>query len=120
MESAKLRYGLLSTIPLRMIAHTSEPPMTTDLLDDLAEYINVLSTGMKKTKNAQNRSLYLEHLAAAALIFQSLQQSNFQRAQQVAEEQRQFGWSFLPGEEGSAAEAAFVGFKKLFEGKTGQ
>ena len=95
--------------------------MNIDLLDDLAEYISVLSASLEKTKHAQDRSAYEQHLAAAALIFQNLRQSNFQQArQQVASEERNFGWSFLLGEEGSAAEAAFVRFKKLFEEKTGQ
>jgi hypothetical protein len=95
--------------------------MNTDLLDDLAEYISVLSTSLEKTKHAQDRSAYTGHLAAAASIFQSLRQSNFQKTrQQVASEERNFGRSFLSGEEGSAAEAAFVRFKELFEEKMGQ
>ena len=95
--------------------------MQSDLLDDLAEYVSVLSASLEKTKHAQDRSAYQGHLAAAASIFQALRQSNFQRArQQVASEERNFGWSFLSGEEGSAAETAFVRFKKLFEEKMGQ
>jgi hypothetical protein len=95
--------------------------MNTDLLDDLAEYINVLATSMEKTKYAQDRSVYLGHLAAAALIFKSLQSSNFRQArQQIADEQRNFGWSFLSGEEGSTAEATFARFKRSFDDKIGQ
>lgn len=95
--------------------------MTPDLLDDLAEYISVLSASLEKANNAQDRSAYERHLAAATSIRQSLRRSDVHHArQQVANEERDFGWSFLPGEEGSAAEAAFVRFKKLFEEKAGQ
>jgi len=94
--------------------------MNTELLDDLAEYIGVLSASLEKTKHTQDRSAYERHLAAAASIFQSLRQSNFEQArQQVASEKRIFGWSFLPGEEGKAAEAAFVRFEKMFAEKSG-
>jgi hypothetical protein len=95
--------------------------MNTDPLDDLAEYIGVLSASLEKTKHAQDRSAYEQHLAAAASIFQSLRQSNFHQArQQVASEKRNFGWSFLPGEEGRAAEAAFIRFEQRFEEKISQ
>ena len=95
--------------------------MNTDLLDDLAEYISVLSASLEKTRHAQDRSVYEQHLAAAASIFQSMRQSNFHQARQhVATEKRNFGWSFLSGEEGRAEEVAFVRFEKLFEEKIGQ
>ena len=95
--------------------------MNADVMDDLAQYINVLSTNMEKAKHTQDRSFYVGHLAAAALIFKSLQQSNFEQArQQIATEKRNFGWSFLPGEEGSAAEAAFARFTKSFDDKIGE
>ena len=90
--------------------------MNTDLLDELAEYIGVLSTSLEKTNHAQDRSAYERHLEAAASIRESLRQADFHQArQEVASEERNFGWSFLPGEEGRAAEAAFVRFKTLFE-----
>ena len=54
--------------------------MPVNLLDDLAEYVSVLSTSMEKTRRAEDRSAYLGHLAAAALIFQHLQQSNLPEA----------------------------------------
>ncbi len=90
--------------------------MNPDLLNNLAEYISVLSASLEKANNVQDRSVYERHLAAAASIRQSLRQSDFHQAsQQVANEERNFGWSFLPGEEGKAAEAAFMRFKKLFD-----
>jgi hypothetical protein len=89
--------------------------MTANLLDDLADYVNVLSTSMEETKRAEDRSAYLRHLAAAALIFQRLQQSNLPEAtEQVATEQQAYGRSFLDGEQGKAAEAAFTRFAKSF------
>jgi hypothetical protein len=88
--------------------------MSTNLLDDLAEYVNVVSGSMDRTRRAEDRSAYVRHLAAAALIFQSLQQSDFAKAvEQVADEARAFGWSFLDGEEGRATEAAFARFAEL-------
>jgi hypothetical protein len=92
--------------------------MNPDLLNDIAEYISVLSASLEKANSVQDRSAYERHLAAAASIRESLRQCNFQQArQQVASEERDFGWSFLPGEEGRAAESAFVHFKRLFEQK---
>ena len=89
--------------------------MSTNLLDDLAEYVSVVSTSMDKTKRAEDRSAYVQHLAAAALIFQSLQQSNLPKAlEEVAAEQQAFGRSFLDGEEGTATEAAFTRLAGLF------
>jgi hypothetical protein len=92
--------------------------MTANLLDDLAEYVNVLSTSMERTRRAEDRSPYLRHLAAAALIFQRLQQSNLPEArEQVVTEQQAYGRSFLDGEEGKAAEAAFSRFATSFAQK---
>jgi hypothetical protein len=89
--------------------------MTANLLDALAEYVNVLSTSMERTRRAEDRSVYVQHLAAAALIFQSLQQSNLAKAcELVAIEQQAFGRSFLDGEEGRDAEAAFARLAKSF------
>jgi hypothetical protein len=110
-------YRLFTTRSLlRMIFRLAELLMNADLLGHLAEYINVLAARLKSTKHPQDRSAYERHLAAAALIRESLRQSNFEQARQhIASEERNFGWSFLPGEEGNAAEAAFVRFKNLFE-----
>jgi hypothetical protein len=89
--------------------------MPVNLLDDLAEYVSVLSTSMEKTRRAEDRSAYLGHLAAAALIFQHLQQSNLPEAkEQVVTEQQAYGRSFLDGEEGKVAEAAFSRFTRSF------
>lgn len=92
--------------------------MTGNLFDDLAEYVNVLSTSMEKTRRAEDRSAYLRHLAAAALIFQRLQQSNLPEArEQVLAEQQAYGRSFLDGEEGKTAEAAFTRFATSLDPK---
>jgi hypothetical protein len=92
--------------------------VSANLLDDLAEYVDVVSTSMHKTSRAEDRSAYVRHLAAAALIFQSLQQSNLPKAlEQVAAEQQAFGRSFLDGEEGRATAAAFNRLAKLWREK---
>ena len=96
-----------SAIPARII-HIF---MAANLLDALADYVKVLSTSMEKTTRAEDRSAYLRHLAAAALIFQSLNHSNlFKASEHVEAEQQDYGRSFLDGEEGKAAEAAFTRF----------
>ena len=93
--------------------------MNTNLLDDLAEYVKVLSASMDSTRRAEDRSAYVRHLAAAALIFQSLQRLNFAKAvEHVALEEQAFGRSFLDGEEGRVAEAAFARFAELFRRKS--
>jgi hypothetical protein len=92
--------------------------MNASLLDDLTEYISVLPTSMEKTKHAQDRSADVEHLAAAALILQSLHQSNFQCAsQQVARKQRQFGWFILAQRRRQRRRSRFRTLGKIVEPK---
>jgi hypothetical protein len=41
--------------------------MSASLLDDLAEYVDVVSTSMNKTRRAEDPPAYVRHLATAAL-----------------------------------------------------
>lgn len=83
-----------------------------DLRDELASYVGVLSESAGSTTRAEDRALYMQHLAASALVFFLLQNKTPEPTLKkwVEDERRAFGWSFLTGAEGKATEAAFQRF----------
>jgi len=90
--------------------------MKANLLNELAEYVCVLSNSLEGTKRAEDRSACTSHLAEAAVIFQYLMQSDFSMARErVMAEQQAYGRSFLDGETGQVAEAAFAKLLRSFE-----
>lgn len=107
------------------MASYSEPDSTQldgltrmqDIEKALARYVGILSASAKRTTYANDRSTYTKHLAAAAVMFASLHSDSPLEAlkEQVADERHSYGWGFLSGEEGSAAERAFHEFAKLVE-----
>jgi hypothetical protein len=85
-------------------------------IPEVATYIAALSNAASKTRRAEDRSRYRDHLATAALIFERLQQEDLPSAKQlVADERRSFGWDFLDGEPGAKAESAFSRFAEFIE-----
>jgi hypothetical protein len=89
--------------------------MNKNLLNDLAEYVGVLSASLEGTRRAEDRSAYVSHLSASALIFQSLVKSDMPTARErLMAEQEAYGRSYLDGNEGKAAEAAFARFVESF------
>ena len=84
------------------------------LLADLAQYISQLEQSNLKTTRAEDRRRYADHLAAAAIMFASIQsQSDSAKFAEVLDaETRSFGWDYLDGEPGQLAEAAFTRFKE--------
>lgn len=89
----------------------------TDLKDELAEYIGVLSEGAARTSRSEDRAVYMQHLAAAAHMFFLLQKDVHQSAlaNWVADERRAYGWGYLAEEVGREAEAAFQRFAEVVE-----
>jgi hypothetical protein len=83
----------------------------------LAEYISSLEASAAKTHRAEDRSRYQHHLAAAALMYAALEKhrSIEKLRELVASERRSYGWDYLDGPEGKAAEVAFDEFAKLVE-----
>lgn len=83
----------------------------------LAEYIAVLDDSAAKTLRAEERGRYQQHLALAALMYAALEKhrSVEKLKELVASERRSYGWDYLGGPEGKAAEAAFNVFAKLVE-----
>ncbi len=86
----------------------------------LADYIAVLESSSASTSRAEDRSRYQQHLASAALMFVALEkQRSIEKLKElVATETRSFGWDFLDGPEGDAAESAFVAFARAIESAT--
>ena len=87
---------------------------TDELKSALAEYIDALETSAAATHRAEDRGRYQQHLASAALMFAALEKdrSIAKLAEVVASERRSYGWDYLDGPEGEAAESAFHAFAK--------
>lgn len=84
---------------------------TPNLETALAEYIAVLSKSAGDTSRTEDRVTYERHLASAALMFVAIHGDDATRLKEIVDgETRNFGWGYLSGEEGAAAEAAWVRF----------
>ena len=83
----------------------------------LAQYVSVLERSGAGTTRAEDRSRYQQHLASAALMFCAIQehQSVEKLRELVAAERHSYGWDFLDGPAGKAAESAFHRFALLVE-----
>ena len=86
------------------------------LTDTLANYIAVLADSLNKTSQPEDRSSYVRHLSEAAILFSLLHRgASFERLEEnIKSEQRNFGWSYLSGSEGEAAETAFAELVNVF------
>lgn len=88
---------------------------------DLAAYIAVLGSGAEQTSRAEDRTTYRQHLAAAALMFASLHRGDLKGFKALlASERCAYGWGFLAGDCGAAAEAAWTRFAELAEAHVGR
>lgn len=76
---------------------------------EIARYIRVLAESKDRTPRAEDRGLYEKHLAAAAVFLAEFLESGSVAGvlSALQAEERAFGWSFLDGESGREAEAAF-------------
>jgi hypothetical protein len=88
-----------------------------ELLDALAIYTQAVLDSAEKTHRAEDRSIYVKHLVAAARMFVALRRDRTLEELRaiVALERRNYGLGFLSNDEGSYAEVAFVRFAKLVE-----
>ena len=81
------------------------------VLDALAEYVAVLTASADATRHAADRPLYEMHLACAARMFVAAHQKQGENLVRLIEDERRgYRWSFLSGDEGDRAEAAFNAF----------
>ena len=86
------------------------------LIDSLATYIEVLAHSAQMTNRAEDRASYARHLAAAATIFADLHSGRLSEASEIVRSERHdFGWGYLSGPEGAAADAAFHTFATLID-----
>ena len=83
-----------------------------DLQDALATYVEVLGSSAERTRRAEDRTRYFQHLAVAAQMFAAIRRDPSLRElyRLISDEEASFGRDFLSGDEGSAAETAFVTF----------
>ena len=87
------------------------------LKDELAAYVDVLAKSLAGTHRAEDRNLYMQHLAASALMFRLLQTGapSTELERWLDDERRVYGWSCRVGAEGRAADAAFERFAAAVE-----
>ena len=89
----------------------------TALLDELANYVAVLEQSAEATTHAADRAAYTTHRAVAASMFSPVHNGDLATLRiLVAHERRSFGWSYLSGQCGKAAEAAFQRFASALDG----
>jgi hypothetical protein len=76
----------------------------------VATYIDVLASSAESTTRAEDRSQYEARLASAARLVALLaaEPSASQVEAWIASEQRAYGWDYLSGDSGEAAERAFI------------
>jgi hypothetical protein len=79
----------------------------------IAEYIRALAQSLDSTTHAGDRSMYQTHLASAARLVALIDEGadDVDVRRWFDAEQHGHGWSYLSGDEGEAAEAAFVVLK---------
>ena len=86
------------------------------MLANLSQYTATLLKCADETTRAEDRNVYMQHLAANARMFVAAYQGQHASLMEmVASERRAFGWGYLSGTEGSAAERAFDQFAKTIE-----
>jgi hypothetical protein len=85
--------------------------------DALTEYVVILDDSLGRTSFANDRHIYVDHLAAAAIMYAILHRDEplSRLKEKVAEERHNYGWGYLQGSEGEAAESAFHKFATLVE-----
>jgi hypothetical protein len=80
-----------------------------EILEHIADYINVLARSHDSTTQANDRSAYTKHLAEAArwvgMVKQGCSIEELQK--RMSEEQASFGRAFLSDVEGENSESAF-------------
>lgn len=77
-------------------------------LQDVARYIRILAESLDRTTRAEDRSAYTRHLAAAAMLVALVEAGDSSGVEGwIDDERRTFGWAYLVGPEGDAAEQAF-------------
>jgi hypothetical protein len=91
----------------------------TDFTSALARYIAALERSAATTRRAEDRNQYAAHLGEAARMFKALHAKSTEELKLiVAGERVAYGRSFLSGQAGTDAEAAFDEFAKQVEGTT--
>ena len=89
-----------------------------DMLSALATYITVLARSTDETTGAEDRSVYAQHLAAAARMFvAAFHQRRSELELLVESERARYGRGYLVGASGTTAESAFVTFARVVSSK---
>lgn len=87
-----------------------------EIITALTDYVRVLHGSAAGTARAEDRGKYTRHLAAAALMYMhALSNDRDGLESVVSSERRAYGWDYLEGSEGAAAEGAFARLSALIE-----
>ena len=87
-------------------------------LENLCNYAEVLAKSADETKRAEDRTVYVQRLAAVSrMLVAAFHGRRTELENLIAGERHAFGWGYLWGVEGAAAELAFEEFAKTVESK---
>jgi len=81
----------------------------------LAKYVSILEESARTTHRAEDRSIYEKHLANSAKMFLAIESEDplGSLKRLVSDERRFYGWGYLSGAAGEAAESAFNEFAEF-------
>jgi hypothetical protein len=83
------------------------------VIEALGQYVSVLDASQRSAER-EHKGLYQVHLADASRILAAIAEEDEMRvAEAIFDGNRNFGWGFLPGEEGERACAAWVTFARF-------
>jgi hypothetical protein len=87
-------------------------------LANLCNYAEVLAKSADRSTRAEDRTVYAQRLAVVARMMVAAHHGKRTELENlIASERRAFGWGYLSGVEGAAAERAFDEFAKSVETK---
>jgi hypothetical protein len=88
-----------------------------EILNALTKYVTALEDSLGRTSYANDRHVYVAHLAEAAAMYALVYrgESLLMLKERVAAERHNYGWGYLQGDEGAATESAFHEFATFVE-----
>jgi hypothetical protein len=89
----------------------------SEILRALADYASVLTDGLSTCMREEDRATYVNALAFAGVFLAKINDeepySGLERL--IEAEEKNFGWTYLSGDDGKVAEEAWAVFRRAFE-----
>ena len=89
----------------------------SEILRALADYASVLTDGLSHCTREEDRPSYVNALAFAGILLGKLNDAEPYSVLKllVEAEEKNFGWTYLSGDDGKVAEEAWAVFRRAFE-----